>query len=237
MKKKSRFLVHIALIALSLCIMVYGVYAAKRASLTVSGTIGFTAHAGSVDVQLTGISGAYDVYHNKVIIGTATTGQVALNNTSTTKVTAGSTATNLTIKTATTKQSDDTTDYGTDNVNLTALYFDDVENSTATQDVITDIVFTFKATNKALFAMKLDDTKFTGNALTGSTRVTYKIALSDGATNSMDAGTKGTDNNVTGGGELTFTVTLKLVSSTTGAATMENLSAAAFKVPVEFIKA
>lgn len=233
MKKKSRFLVHIALIALSLCIMVYGVYAAKRASLTVSGTIGFTAHAGSVDVQLTGISGAYDVYHNKVIIGTATTGQVALNNTSTTKVTAGSTATNLTIKTATTNKPGDT--YA-DNV-LTALYFDDIENSTATQDVLTDIVFTFKATNKALFAMKLDNTKFTGNALTGNTRVTYTIALSDGATNSMNAGTKGTGNNVTSGGELTFTVTLKLVSSTTGAANMENLSATAFKVPVEFIKA
>lgn len=236
MKKKSRFLVHIALIALSLCIMVYGVYAAKQAQLTVTGTIGFTAHNGAVDVQLTGISGAYDVYHNKVVMGSATTGQVALDGNSTTTVTAGSTANNLTIKTATTKQTGDTTDYGTNDVNLTALYFDDVENSTATQDVITNIVFTFTATNKALFAMKLNEDKLTGNALTGG-RVTYAIGWPADATNSMNAGTKGTDNNVTGGGTLTFTITLTLASKTPDAPTMENLTAAAFSVPVEFIKA
>lgn len=236
MKKKSRFLVHIALIALSLCIMVYGVYAAKQAQLRVTGTIGFTAHNGAVDVQLTGISGAYDIYHNKVVIpasGTSVgTGQVALAATSTTTVTAGSTTNNLTIKTTTTKQTGDENTYA-DGV-LTALYFDDVENSTATQDVITNIVFTFTATNKALFAMKLNESKLTGNALTGG-RVTYTIAAN--ATNSMAAGTKGSDNNVTDGGTLTFTITLTLASTTPDATTMENLTAAAFSVPVEFIKA
>lgn len=236
MKKKSRFLVHIALIALSLCIMVYGVYAAKSASLTVSGTIGFTAHNGSVEVQLTGISGAYDIYHNEVVMKDATTGQVVLDTTSTTAVTAGSSATNLAIKTATIKQTDDNNTYS--NGELNALYFDDVESSTATQDVITDIVFTFTATNKALFAMKLDETKFNGNAVTGNTRVTYTIALGQGVTNnSMNEGTKGSNDTVTGGGTLTFTITLKLANATTGATTMENLSASAFSIPVEFIKA
>ena len=58
MKKKNRFLINIALLALSLCIMVYGVYSAKQASLTVSGTIGFNAHDISLKITGASVSGA-----------------------------------------------------------------------------------------------------------------------------------------------------------------------------------
>lgn len=58
MKKKNRFLINIALLALSLCIMVYGVYSAKQASLTVSGTIGFNAHDISLEITSASVSGA-----------------------------------------------------------------------------------------------------------------------------------------------------------------------------------
>lgn len=44
MKGKRKLFINISLIVLSLCVMVYGVYSAKQASLTVSGTIGFQAH-------------------------------------------------------------------------------------------------------------------------------------------------------------------------------------------------
>ncbi|MCI7002722.1 MAG: hypothetical protein MR904_00020 [Clostridia bacterium] len=53
MKKKSRFLINIALLALSLCIMVYGVYSAKQATLNVTGSIGFQAH--NADIALTSV--------------------------------------------------------------------------------------------------------------------------------------------------------------------------------------
>lgn len=59
MKGKRKWFINIALIVLSLCIMVYGVYSAKNASLTVSGTIGFTAHGVNYTAALTSVTGSY----------------------------------------------------------------------------------------------------------------------------------------------------------------------------------
>ena len=51
MKKKKR-VVGIALIALCLSMLAFGVYAAKQASLNVNGTVGFNAHNCQAEVEV-----------------------------------------------------------------------------------------------------------------------------------------------------------------------------------------
>ncbi|MBE7074916.1 MAG: hypothetical protein E7376_02950, partial [Clostridiales bacterium] len=57
MKKNYKWLINIAAICLCICAMAIGIYAAKQASLTATGTIGFTAHDCTVEV-----SGTIDAY-------------------------------------------------------------------------------------------------------------------------------------------------------------------------------
>lgn len=49
--KKNRFVIHITTLALAICVMMFGVYAAKSASLNSSGSIGFISHDADVVVD------------------------------------------------------------------------------------------------------------------------------------------------------------------------------------------
>jgi len=53
MKKNYKWLINIVAICLCICAMAIGIYAAKQASLTATGTIGFTAHNCKVQVDYT----------------------------------------------------------------------------------------------------------------------------------------------------------------------------------------
>ncbi|MBE7074808.1 MAG: hypothetical protein E7376_02380 [Clostridiales bacterium] len=57
MKKNFKWLINLATLVLCVCALAIGVYAAKQASLTATGTIGFTAHGCKVKV-----SGTIDAY-------------------------------------------------------------------------------------------------------------------------------------------------------------------------------
>lgn len=62
-KRKFNILLNISVMCLCICAIIFGVYSAKNASLNVSGTIGFTAHACDVYVFAT-ISGGATVDSN-----------------------------------------------------------------------------------------------------------------------------------------------------------------------------
>ena len=212
MKKKSRFLVHIALIALSLCIMVYGVYAAKQASLTVSGTIGFTAHGVNLRVSDLNVANALDA--NGATYALAADQQYKETTMSTTDVS------EIAI--------------------VNSMYFDDLSASTATADNIPAIKISFKVYNLSRFAVALEEVK-TATALplannTTSTNVKYTAtaAYVTGAT-SMAASTNGTEANTAGG---TCVVTIELTYGngyTDSAAT--NLALESFKLALAFNQA
>lgn len=212
MKKKSRFLVHIALIALSLCIMVYGVYAAKQASLTVSGTIGFTAHGVNLRVSDLNVANALDA--NGATYALAADQQYKETTMSTTDVS------EIAI--------------------VNSMYFDDLSASTATADNIPAIKISFKVYNLSRFAVALEEVK-TATALplannTTSTNVKYTAtaAYVTGAT-SMAASTNGTEANTAGG---TCVVTIELTYGngyTDSAAT--NLALESFKLALAFKQA
>lgn len=212
MKKKSRFLVHIALIALSLCIMVYGVYAAKQASLTVSGTIGFTAHGVNLRVSDLNVANALDA--NGATYALAADQQYKETTMSTTDVS------EIAI--------------------VNPMYFDDLSASTATADNIPAIKISFKVYNLSRFAVALEEVK-TATALplannTTSTNVKYTAtaAYVTGAT-SMAASTNGTEANTAGG---TCVVTIELTYGngyTDSAAT--NLALESFKLALAFKQA
>ncbi len=212
MKKKSRFLVHIALIALSLCIMVYGVYAAKQASLTVSGTIGFTAHGVNLRVSDLKVANALDA--NGATYALAADQQYKETTMSTTDVS------EIAI--------------------VNPMYFDDLSASTATADNIPAIKISFKVYNLSRFAVALEEVK-TATALplannTTSTNVKYTAtaAYVTGAT-SMAASTNGTEANTAGG---TCVVTIELTYGngyTDSAAT--NLALESFKLALAFKQA
>lgn len=212
MKKKSRFLVHIALIALSLCIMVYGVYAAKQASLTVSGTIGFTAHGVNLRVSDLKVANALDA--NGATYALAADQQYKETTMSTTDVS------EIAI--------------------VNSMYFDDLSASTATADNIPAIKISFKVYNLSRFAVALEEVK-TATALplannTTSTNVKYTAtaAYVTGAT-SMAASTNGTEANTAGG---TCVVTIELTYGngyTDSAAT--NLALESFKLALAFKQA
>lgn len=200
MKKKNRFLINIALLALSLCIMVYGVYSAKQANLTVSGTIGFTAHNGTIGVHLAGITGAWD--ENRTAELTTTSLKTGNGIGSEYKFTESYT---ITIERD-----------GSDAASK-AIYFDDVAESTATEDTITPIVLTFTVTNYSLFDMTVTTASLTGTCGTGL-RITYTYALP--AENSWAKSTDGT----AAGDSKEITLTLTLSAAT-------DLAAGAFTVP------
>lgn len=54
MKKRNNILTYISMLALSLCVLVSGVYAAKNSSMTSSGSVSFTA--ANCDVAITSIT-------------------------------------------------------------------------------------------------------------------------------------------------------------------------------------
>ena len=195
MKKKSRFLINIALLALSLCIMVYGVYSAKQATLNVFGTIGFTAHNLSVKIGAVTIEHAIDA--NGAAVATSLSGY------------------------------SDSSKKELADINVGALYFDDLTKSTATADNVSDIVIKVNLFNYSQFKVGAATTQTTFTQLkntsnTDIANVTYKVE----STGVMTASSNGTAE----GGNCTITITLHLGSTTS------NLSLNSFKVPVTLSK-
>ncbi|MBE7074672.1 MAG: hypothetical protein E7376_01670 [Clostridiales bacterium] len=71
MKKNYKWLINIVAICLCICAMAIGIYAAKQASLTATGTIGFTAHG--CKVKVSGTIDAYDEDFTTKLTGTEAT--------------------------------------------------------------------------------------------------------------------------------------------------------------------
>lgn len=165
MKRKNRFLVHIALLTLSLCIMVFGVYSAKQASLTVSGTIGFTAHGLDISIGTVTVTGALNAEGGSYVLDDTIKGYAT-------------TAVKLSTLTD-------------GKLNFTnAMYFDDLSASTATADNIPPIVITVVLTNYSMFDTVV--TPVAAGATTGVTNVTYQAAVTYGSGSNMAASTNGT---------------------------------------------
>lgn len=216
MKKKSRFLVHIALIALSLCIMVYGVYAAKQASLTVSGTIGFTAHGVNLRVSDLKVANALDA--NGATYALAADQQYKETTMSTTDVS------EIAI--------------------VNPMYFDDLSASTATADNIPAIEISFKVYNMSRFAVKLTPVteaenkmvtltkKNTADAGEVSTEVKYTASAVYENTAVSMAASDGT--NV--GGTCTVTIKLALGSGYTTSAAAD-FALGTFALNIAFVQA
>lgn len=219
MKKKSRFLVHIALIALSLCIMVYGVYAAKQASLTVSGTIGFTAHGVNLRVSDLKVANALDANGATYALATETDGQKY---------------------TGTTMSTTDVSEIAI----VTPMYFDDLSASTATADNIPAIEISFKVYNMSRFAVKLTPVteaenkmvtltkKNTADAGEVSTEVKYTASAVYENTAVSMAASDGT--NV--GGTCTVTIKLALGSGYTTSAAAD-FALGTFALNIAFVQA
>lgn len=162
MKKKSRFLINIALLALSLCIMVYGVYSAKQATLNVTGTIGFTAHNLNVKIGAVTIENAIDA--NGAAVATSLSGYS--DSSSSQKPLA--------------------------DIPVGALYFDDLTKSTATADNVSDIVIKVKLFNYSQFKVGATTqptfTQLKNTSSTNIANVTYKVE----STGTMTASSNGT---------------------------------------------
>ncbi|MBE7075193.1 MAG: hypothetical protein E7376_04365 [Clostridiales bacterium] len=71
MKKNYKWLINLATLVLCVCALAIGVYAAKQASLTATGTIGFTAHG--CKVKVSGTIDAYDEDFTTKLTGTEAT--------------------------------------------------------------------------------------------------------------------------------------------------------------------
>ncbi|MBE7075204.1 MAG: hypothetical protein E7376_04420 [Clostridiales bacterium] len=71
MKNKFKWLINVFTLVLCVCALAIGVYAAKQASLTATGTIGFTAHG--CKVKVSGTIDAYDEDFTTKLTGTAAT--------------------------------------------------------------------------------------------------------------------------------------------------------------------
>ncbi|MBE7074725.1 MAG: hypothetical protein E7376_01940 [Clostridiales bacterium] len=71
MKKNFKWLINLATLVLCVCALAIGVYAAKQASLTATGTIGFTAHG--CKVKVSGTIDAYDEDFTTKLTGTEAT--------------------------------------------------------------------------------------------------------------------------------------------------------------------
>jgi len=74
MKKNLKWLINVATICLCLCAMVIGIYAAKQASLTATGTIGFTATNVYAEVSGQTSGAAEEVTFNTITIDSTKTG-------------------------------------------------------------------------------------------------------------------------------------------------------------------
>lgn len=208
MKKKSRFLVHIALIALSLCIMVYGVYAAKSASLTVSGTIGFTAHNGSIKYGAITVNNALTETGAKFEYTGTSTDTNHLN----TDIALG--------------------EFYFDDLTNSTKDDDGIKPITIVFNVYNYSLFEMKITDVASTQLKnASDTVVAG--LHYSLTTTY----SNTTTNKMSAATK-TGENVTAGTDYcTVTISLTLDSYTDSTKVATALAATPFKIVVNAVKA
>ncbi|MBE7074917.1 MAG: hypothetical protein E7376_02955, partial [Clostridiales bacterium] len=71
MKKNYKWLINVFTLVLCVCALAIGVYAAKQASLTATGTIGFTAHG--CKVKVSGTIDAYDEDFTTKLTGTEAT--------------------------------------------------------------------------------------------------------------------------------------------------------------------
>ncbi|MBE7075178.1 MAG: leucine-rich repeat domain-containing protein [Clostridiales bacterium] len=74
MKKKLKWLINVATICLCLCAIAIGVYAAKQASLTATGTIGFTATNVYAEVSGQTTNAQTEVTFDKILIDSTKTG-------------------------------------------------------------------------------------------------------------------------------------------------------------------
>lgn len=209
--KKGKLFINIATLVLSLCLMVYGVYAAKSATLKTSGNIGFVAHDAKVSVQLTGISGAYS--KDGTTVTTANLNQVdGVKNALTVT---GTTAKLIELA------------YGTSSTAADkALYFSDL-GSESNQDIITPIVLTFTIKNYSQFSVLVSNASTTGDITVSSK--TIKWTLTKPGT--LDKSTNGT----TAGGTGTLKIQLEYTFTGTTAA---NITASTLNIPtITFAKA
>ncbi|MBE7075083.1 MAG: hypothetical protein E7376_03815, partial [Clostridiales bacterium] len=74
MKKNIKWLINVATICLCLCAIAIGIYAAKQASLTATGTIGFTATNVYAEVSGQTSGAAEEVTFNTITIDSTKTG-------------------------------------------------------------------------------------------------------------------------------------------------------------------
>jgi len=198
MKKKNKFFVNVALIVLSLCIMVYGVYAAKNASLTVTGTIGFQAHGIAYAVTNVAIIDALDADGNTYAISESF--NTALNT-----LNGGEEHIAEADSTLTVSQKTDDED--------TSFYFDDLTYSTAEADNIRPIQIVLTVQNRSMFAVQIDYAEELAEDATkrfadADENISYTIEVNygDGNTSMAPASsTRGED-----GGTATVTIFLTL---------------------------
>lgn len=221
MKGKRKLFINISLIVLSLCVMVYGVYSAKQASLTVSGTIGFQAH--NAVLQYSNVSVANARKSDGTAYSYSGTGSGDTKVDASTAISFGSTAND-------------------------AMYFDDLTNSTAEADNIPFITITLKVHNKSKFAVKMTDVSTatdlpattTGTATVSNVKYTATATYASG-TSSMAASADGTTIATNGD----CMVTIKLIFGTAGSGTDKTytdtaasaLTATNFAVSLAFGKA
>ena len=209
--KKGKLFINIATLVLSLCLMVYGVYAAKSATLQTSGKIGFIAHDAKVGVQLTEISGAYS--KDGTLVTTSNLKQVS------------GVKSELTV-TGTTASSIDLA-YGSSSTAADkALYFDDLTSS-SDQDTITPIELTFTVKNYSRFDVVVSNTSTTGNITVSSKTIKWTLTKPGTLTKST--------NGTTAGGTGTLKIKLEYTFSGTSAA---DIAASALNIPtITFAKA
>lgn len=153
MKKKNKLFGSLALIVLCMAFMVYGVYAAKNASLTINGTIGFKAHG--IEYAVSGFSvanalnAAGNTYNATDYSVVAKEGEATLvKELSAEKEVLYAGDGVLTMS-----------EYNAEVASDSTFYFDDLTNSTADADNIADIVITLTITNASMFNVEIPTTE------------------------------------------------------------------------------
>ena len=76
MKGKHKFFIYAIMIALSLSVMFYGVYAASSASVTVSGKLSFSSHNSTGTAQLVSVTGALNADGSSYTLASADTANI-----------------------------------------------------------------------------------------------------------------------------------------------------------------
>ncbi|MBE7075185.1 MAG: leucine-rich repeat domain-containing protein [Clostridiales bacterium] len=191
MKKKFGLWLNLLTICLCVCALAIGVYAAKQASLTATGTIGFKAHDCEVEVSMTKMGyslGDGTIYQTTAVAvdmdsatdGTQTTGKVAGN---------GGTGTISTV-------------------DLEELNFTDLAAET-----IPNIVLTMTITNKSVYqiaatvtVIEADNVTYVREYNKGTTAAETKTAHSGAVILNASTVTPTDDESVT------FTITLRVVN-------------------------